>query len=746
MTEVPQDILPKPTISELLKQHSVIEAADTALEKRSFDELFANLEEDSFPMVIKYLLCAVQYFVPSETAAATKYIAQIQLDRSLYSDALISALSINDEDLAKHIVNRSLALADPGHLLQISHILDRSGYYSLLQPSPHFSPDRTYSLFLSTVKHLEMEEPKDSESIYKSRLSESMYTSSTTADRAGQRRVDSATMNLAQTFTNAFVHAGYSKDSIYSSTQAYVDWTSRQKARGITSAAAAPGLTFLWNPEEGVNFIDNMLNSSDPQAIAGGYLGICVVNSGYPNEDDLPLHLVSDALVGEKGPESQIMSSLGIGIAYVGTNREDIAELLSSNMFTGNLELACISALSLGMIFVGSSDENVSQLIISNFFEKLESDKSFLSDPAVSLMVLGLGLIFLASEKNSTEILQALESAMENGEDNEEKKKKKKLCQSAHIMVSSLAQANNGNVLAIQNLLAHISSAAAESALEEEEKEDKPQPKNTQKKKKSVISISPVSVSVLCLAIISGSESVGNDLALRLCTSINQFSTTEAKIAVPAALAYLSWSYPRTSVIEALVRLSHDTDTSVAAAGILALGLVGQGTNHTRIAQNLRRLADHYSKDNTLVLACRIAQGLLHTGKGLVAATPFTMEGKILSKRALAGVLPVLIGLLDPDSLLLHRLHVLFFTLAPALKPRFVVTVDSHGELKRVSSRVGRAVDTVGMPGRPLKVTGFQTHETPVVVSRGDRADFGDVDIQPYCDILEGVVVIKDEQ
>ncbi|KAL0218515.1 hypothetical protein P9112_004168 [Eukaryota sp. TZLM1-RC] len=729
---------PKADIRQLLQEHSQIEAADVALETKEFDLLFNNVDDSSLPMLIQYITTAAQYFIPTETVDILRYVARVQLRKNMVADALLTALSINDEELAKEVISH--AQTDSGTSLQVSWILDRCGCFSLVPPSS-YTPDSIFDLFMDSVKSLEMQEPKDTESIYKSRLSESMYLSSTraTSSTAG-RRVDSAAVNLANTYTNAFVHAGYGQDSVYTDTNAYINWTSRQKARGVTAAAAGLGLVHLFQPNEGANVIDPILNSSDPQAIAGGLLGIAICHSSFPDEGDVVVALLEDGLSGEKGPECQVMSCLGLGIAYVGTNRDDIAEALTSGLLSGSAELSCVCALALGMIFVGSGNDDVSQLIVSTFFERIDSESHLCKDSVLGLMILGLSMVFLAKEHEASELLLTLENAIEeNGDNDEIKKSKKKVIQSAHILVSAMSQVNNGNVLAVQHLLSIISSTAAEYAVEQEKEE---KDKENKAKKQSFTGVNPASMAVICIALIAGTEDVGNEMALKLLTSINQFSVLEAKQAVPAALALMSWSMPRTFVTDSLIRLAHDTNSSVAASAILALGLTGQGTNNTRIAQNLRRLVDHYEKDSTLVLACRIAQGLLHTGKGLVAAVPYVFEGKVVSKRAFAGILPVLISLLDPQNFLLSKFHVLLYCMAPALKPRTLNTIDHEGKKLLISTRVGRAVDTSAMPGKPLRVTGFQTHETPVVVSRGDRGDFGDLSWKPRVSVLEGVVVV----
>ncbi|KAJ4957605.1 hypothetical protein NE237_024716 [Protea cynaroides] len=65
-------------------------------------------------------------------------------------------------------------------------------------------------------------------------------------------------------------------------------------------------------------------------------------------------------------------------------------------------------------------------------------------------------------------------------------------------------------------------------------------------------------------------------------------------------------------------RLSHDTDLEVAMAAIISLGLIGAGTNNDRIARMLRNLSRYYYKAVGLLFCVRIAQSLVHLGKGLL--------------------------------------------------------------------------------------------------------------------------------
>ena len=95
-------------------------------------------------------------------------------------------------------------------------------------------------------------------------------------------------------------------------------------------------------------------------------------------------------------------------------------------------------------------------------------------------------------------------------------------------------------------------------------------------------------------------------------------------------------------------------------AAIISLGLIGAGTNNARIAGMLRNLSSYYYKDASLLfcvwaqsdclnnspffsrrnasiyiidskMQVRIAQGLVHLGKGLLTLSPYHSERALLS-------------------------------------------------------------------------------------------------------------------
>lgn len=251
------------------------------------------------------------------------------------------------------------------------------------------------------------------------------------------------------------------------------------------------------------------------------------------------------------------------------------------------------------------------------------------------------------------------------------------------------------------------------------------------------------SVAVLGISLIALGEEIGNDMALRMFNHFIQYGNVRVKRAAPLALGLLCVSNPKMEVSDVLSKLSHDHDDQVAQNAILALGLIGAGTNNARIASMLRALTTYYGKDADHVYLIRIAQGLLHMGKGLLTIQPFHSDRFLLSKVALAGVLTLLISCIDLKNTLLSSKHWMLYSLVLAMKPRMLVTLDEKLQPKNVTVRVGQALDTVGQAGRPKSITGFQTHETPVLLGYQDRAELADPNYISVTPILEGFAILQ---
>jgi len=222
-----------------------------------------------------------------------------------------------------------------------------------------------------------------------------------------------------------------------------------------------------------------------------------------------------------------------------------------------------------------------------------------------------------------------------------------------------------------------------------------------------------------------------------------QYGEVNVRRVVPLALGLLSISHPRLTVMDTLSKLTHDTDQQVSQNAVLALGFLGAGTNNSRVANILRQLASYYSKEPNHLFLVRIAQGLLHLGKGLMTLSPVQSDGFLFSRGSMAGILTVMHAALDCKNTLFSKRHYLLYALVTAIRPRMLMTLDEELKPIQVPVRVGQKVDVVGQAGKPKSITGFQTHKTPVLISAGERAELGTEEYIALSSVLEGFVIVK---
>lgn len=157
----------------------------------------------------------------------------------------------------------------------------------------------------------------------------------------------------------------------------------------------------------------------------------------------------------------------------------------------------------------------------------------------------------------------------------------------------------------------------------------------------------------------------------------------------------------------------------------------------------LRQLAAYYHKEPNHLFMVRIAQGLLHMGKGTLSINPFTSNRMLLSIPAVSCLFTLLTAFTDTKTFIFGKAHYFLYFLIPCMYPRFLMTVDESGAQIVTNVRVGQAVDVVGQAGRPKTITGFQTHTTPVLLAYTERAELGSDEYIPLSNVLEGLVILK---
>ena len=408
----------------------------------------------------------------------------------------------------------------------------------------------------------------------------------------------------------------------------------KDKEEWQIAAVASLGLLCPWNSDTIEQKLMPYIDNEGKYIKAGASLGVGMCCAGINDENDLAYALLSESAQESKESIIRQCSILGLGMAYAGRNRSELQDIFMIPIVDTDvpLEESAFAALSLGLSFVGQCNEEVAGAIVQTLMERSEEQ---LNSHTARYFGIGLALLYMGQQNKSEPTLEAI---------NMIEHPIKKFIQ---IMIVSLAFVGSGNVLKVQDMIHECMS-------EEKHSES----------------------AILGLAFIASSEEIGNEMAMRLINHILHFGKAEKKRIIPLALAMLSISNPKINVMDLLFKLAYDTDTETADRAILALGLIGAGTNNSRLADIFRKLASYYSKESETLFCIRISQGLLYMGKGMLSLQPYYSERFLLSKVAMAGVAIFLTSLFDIKSTLLSKQHYFIYYLSLAMYPKFLFVVN----------------------------------------------------------------------
>jgi 26S proteasome regulatory subunit N1 len=739
--------LAKVVVAFFMKNNAEPEAVDLLLEVERLQEVTSFVDDANFQRICLYLISFASYIPEPDNTAVLRTALDIYRAQAQHIDALRLAIRLDDRALVKELFLSDAISSNASLQRQAAYLLGSQHLFLLdveeedtLDPEVVAALNQTnlFERFIALAEDLDVLDPKTPDEIYKTQLDDK---------RATFAGVDSARQNLAKTFVNAFVNAGFGHDTLMTGDSAN-KWIYKNKDHGMMSAAASLGMVLQGHVDDGLAQVDTLLEfGSEDYVKAGALLAIGVVNCGVRHEVDPAVALLAD-YVEEGADVTRVGACLGLGLAYCGSAREDIVELLKPSLESETIHVAAFASLALGMVMVGTADADVAEAILEALIERPESA---LADTRSRYFSLGLGLLFLR-RGDEAEMALATLSALP-GDAGEY----------ARLTVETCAFCGTGNVLKVQSLLgmiAEANAAAAERELAEKEAEEESKEKDKgaagarggaagssgkggKKQAAEASPHSPAALATLGLAIVSMGEDLSRDMSKRMFEHLLAYGDVDTRRAVPLAMALTHLSNPDPSVIDVLGKLSHDSNAAVAQGAALALGLVGAGTNNARIGQMLRALAAYRHREPSHLFAVRVAQGLLHLGKGTMTLSPFQSHKLLPSRVALAGLLVAFHSFLDLDGIIMGPTHFIMYALSAAMRPRFVMTVDEQGNELHVPVRVGDAVDTVGQAGKRKQITGFQTRSTPVLLSPNERCELATDEYLAYTPVLEGIVVLR---
>lgn len=696
--------LAKEIIAPLFKHGHEINATDMLIELERLDLLDPYVDSENYERISKYLVAYVDY--TADTVEFEKVLERLFTLAKAHKDAMGAmrvAVKKNDRELAVEALNistdRSIRLQlafslGEARMYLSPELLERVGLAGDEQFIQAMSNMLTKDYFQIFIKDLDLSVPKKPADIYKKMGEEK------------DSKLDSAQLNLGDSFVNAFVNMGSGKDALLiEQKEGEAPWITRVKDAGIMSTVASLGLTFLWNFEGGQDLIAEYLDLQDSWMKAGACIAVGLANSGVWNESDPAKALLFDYLE-SKDPAIKVGATVGLGLAYAGSNRTDLDEQLMAiiNDENNGTELCANAALAMGMIHAAECHSETSESIMTSF--TLFSPEN-LKKPMGKFFALALGINALGVQAKADglrDALKAFDTPMANF---------------AELIVEACAYIGSGSVLRVQEMMARASTG------KEEDHEIQ-------------------SMALIGATLISISEPVGSAMVLRLVQHVLQYTSGNLRRAVPIMLTIAGVVNPNAQLIDVLYKLAFEEDRELALRAILGMGLTFAGSNNSRVAELLRNLADYYSGENEKVFVIKIALGLLFAAKGLVTLSPFYSNRFLHLKPGFAGLLVACFLMLDIEELLLKGNHYLLFYLGLSVNPKMLFCLDEKLESLKIQVRVGQAVDTVGQVGKPRTLTGFQTFTSPVVVGIGDHAELATEEYVPVAgNQIEHFLVLK---
>lgn len=725
------------------------EACDILLECDKLANISEHLRKDNYERVCLYLISCSAFLPYPEDDNIINICFDIYMQFESYVHAMRMSIKLDDKEkvfaVMKKVKNDKVMRRQLGYVLgwqQFPFSLEEERERAEAAGEEEEDEDddeaealteiisnvKLHEAFHDLARDLDVLEPKSPEDIYKEHLSETKTAN-----------VMSARKNLASTYVNAFVNAGFGKDKLMTENDA--KWIYQNKDTGMMAAVASLGMIMLWDADS-VNVIDKYLDATEDYIKAGARLAVGIACSGMRDEESDIAYAVLQEFVEGQPRDIRMGTILGLGFAYAGQAKEELLETLSPLVEADEPnEITCFAALALGLSYLGTGNDEIVGLILADCLERTAEQ---LDDPIFLYHCLAMGLLFLGRREDAEATIEAVEALKEINP---------KLAGNMKVAIEMCSYAGTGNVLKVQEFLRIAGEHPDKKEEDEEDKkkegdEAKESDKEDEKEKEDEEPPEEKSnfkqgLAVLGIAVVAMGEQIGQDMAMRAFNHLLQYGEPKVRRAVPLAAALISVSHPQYSVSDMLSKLSHDHDPIVGQCAILSLGIIGAGTNNARIATMLRQLTDYYQKEPDHLFCVRTAQGLLHMGKGLMTLNPLHSDRMLVSKVAIAGLLVTLFACIDIKRLFLEKRHYLLYSLVLAMKPRMLVTLDEECKPINVSVRVGEAVDVAGQAGRRKTITGFQTHDTPVLLSFKDRAELATEEYIPQTPVLDGFVILK---
>ena len=218
----------------LLTHNAESDAVDLLLELEAIKEIVPFVDSNTFSRVCLYMVSAVSYLTPPDDVEFLRTARAIYKKHNRYTEALTLALRLQDPEAIKEDFD---APTNPVMKRQLAYILARQ------QVDIKDEDDETLREILNNTKlsegfkrfgaELSVTEPRSLDDVYKSHLEPGRAPAT----------VDSAKQNLAGTFVNAFVNAGFGNDKLMVEAEEGQSWIYKNKDHGASSLSCSSACT-----------------------------------------------------------------------------------------------------------------------------------------------------------------------------------------------------------------------------------------------------------------------------------------------------------------------------------------------------------------------------------------------------------------------------------------------------------------------------------------------------------------------
>ena len=496
---------------------------------------------------------------------------------------------------------------------------------------------------------------------------------------------------------NGLVNFAYGRDPVFFPQEGDYRVKEEQmeqlKSSSSPAAIASVGLIHAFNPSTLYSLYESRIFDS-PEI--GALLAVALSSYRIGDPDSSILNLLSIFL----SSSDSIAALFAISILYYGTHCQEVYELVFPLLSCADNSVSLFSIYVLGSVFPGDI-EILSSCV--DVYAELKKDPVF-----THYAMLGIALFFYK---------------LEMVPNSDAKRIFDRLDPHVRVLARGFIGIGSGSPELVDAILAESFIGEIDALLE--------------------------SLGLIASCMVGLGDSIAMQLVERIATSSLLLDSPHLKSIVPLCLALLYASNPRPEVVDILERSINSGECSVNA--IVSLGIVGAGTCSSRILTILDSNFSSVYKDPRASAALIYARGLVNLGKGLFTLSPLAYNKQIIMPRSFVALISTLFIFLESAGSIKDHSYLLYMVVG-AVHPRYVhVDVTDPEEPTSQSAtdqspeteltvRIGQPVETVGLAGKPSRISATVVHTLPAILNEREMAE-SDI---PLCTAyVEDIVVLR---